>query len=85
MPGGYRRWPAWALPFYRSSMTTLDAPRAPWRLGVDVGGTFTDLVLADAQGRSWVAKVPSVPSDPSRGVLAALERIAAELELSVEV
>ena len=60
------------------------APRAPWRLGVDVGGTFTDLVLADADGHTWVAKVPSVPSDPSRGVLAAISRVAADLELPVE-
>ena len=59
------------------------APRAPWRLGVDVGGTFTDLVLADADGHTWVAKVPSVPSDPSRGVLAAVSRVAADLELPV--
>ena len=59
------------------------APRTPWRIGVDVGGTFTDLVLADATGATWVAKVPSVPSDPSRGVVAALERVAAEIELTV--
>lgn len=25
-------------------------PAAPWRIGVDVGGTFTDMVLADADG-----------------------------------
>ena len=54
-------------------------PAAPWRIGVDVGGTFTDLVLADAQGATWVAKVPSVPADPSRGVHAALARVAVDL------
>ncbi|WP_419840900.1 hydantoinase B/oxoprolinase family protein [Candidatus Poriferisodalis sp.] len=54
-------------------------PRGPWRIGVDVGGTFTDLVLADAHGATWVAKVPSVPGDPSRGVHAALARVAVEL------
>ena len=54
-------------------------PTAPWRIGVDVGGTFTDLVLADAQGATWVAKVPSVPADPSRGVHAALARVAVDL------
>ena len=60
-------------------------PRAtpPWRIGVDVGGTFTDLVLADAAGATWVAKVPSVPADPSRGVVAAVERLAVDLGLSV--
>lgn len=54
-------------------------PAAPWRIGVDVGGTFTDLVLADAQGATWVAKVPSVPADPSRGVHAALARVAVDI------
>jgi N-methylhydantoinase A/oxoprolinase/acetone carboxylase beta subunit len=39
----------------------LHRPTAPWRIGVDVGGTFTDLVLADDNGDTWVAKVPSVP------------------------
>jgi N-methylhydantoinase A/oxoprolinase/acetone carboxylase beta subunit len=38
-------------------------------IGVDVGGTFTDLVLADtATGRTTVHKVSSTPSDPSVGV-----------------
>ncbi|MCH2185875.1 hydantoinase/oxoprolinase family protein, partial [Myxococcota bacterium] len=54
-------------------------PESPWRIGVDVGGTFTDLVLADAAGQAWVAKVPSVPSDPSLGVMAALQRLALDL------
>ncbi len=56
-------------------------PAGPWRIGVDVGGTFTDLVLADVDGRTWVAKVPSVPADPSRGVLDAVDALAAELDL----
>ena len=59
-------------------------PEAPWRIGVDVGGTFTDLVLADASGATWVAKVPSVPADPSRGVIAAVQRLAADLGLSAQ-
>ncbi len=54
-------------------------PQAPWRIGVDVGGTFTDLVLADATGATWVSKVPSVPQDPSQGVIHALERLATDL------
>ncbi len=54
-------------------------PVAPWRIGVDVGGTFTDLVLVDAETSTWVAKVPSVPLDPSQGVLAAVERVAVDL------
>ncbi len=62
--------------------TATQQPQAPWRIGVDVGGTFTDLVLADATGATWVAKVPSVPADPSRGVLAAVQRLAADPDMS---
>ena len=67
----------------QSETTSKEArgPQAPWRIGVDVGGTFTDLVLADSRGAVWVAKVPSVPSDPSQGVIAAVQRIAVDLGL----
>jgi N-methylhydantoinase A len=51
-------------------------PERPWRIGVDVGGTFTDLVLVDAAGRLRVVKAPSVPSSPADGVVNALERAA---------
>ncbi len=61
---------------------TIASPTGPWRIGVDVGGTFTDLVLADAQGGTWLAKVPSVPADPSRGVLDALTSIAGDIGLT---
>jgi N-methylhydantoinase A len=47
-----------------------------YRLGIDVGGTFTDLLLVDeASGRTWSAKVPSTPKDQSIGVLRGLTRI----------
>jgi N-methylhydantoinase A len=61
------------------SEQTISTLKAPWRIGIDVGGTFTDLMLADSAGVTRVAKVPSVPSDPSRGVLAALEHLAGDL------
>ncbi|MFN4089049.1 MAG: hydantoinase/oxoprolinase family protein [Alphaproteobacteria bacterium] len=54
----------------------------PWRIGVDVGGTFTDLVVADAAGAIRVFKVPSTPTDPAQGVLDALDRAAAGLGLA---
>ncbi|MVA95818.1 hydantoinase/oxoprolinase family protein [Nitratireductor sp. CAU 1489] len=39
-------------------------------LGVDVGGTFTDLILADlAKGDVTIHKTPSTPSDPAKGVI----------------
>lgn len=40
-------------------------------IGIDVGGTFTDLFLTDGEG-SRILKVPSTPDDPSRGLLDAL-------------
>jgi N-methylhydantoinase A len=50
-----------------------------YRLGVDVGGTFTDLALLDeGSGRLVVGKVPSVPRDPSEGILAGIARILKE-------
>src|SRR5580765_6296836 len=44
-----------------------------WRIGVDIGGTFTDVVLVDeARGGIGVVKVPTTPRDFARGVLDAL-------------
>ena len=47
------------------------------RVGVEVGGTFTDLVLID-DGKLRVAKVPSTPSSPDIGALNAI--VAAQVE-----
>ncbi len=42
-----------------------------YRLGVDVGGTFTDLLIIDeVSGRTFRDKVPSTPHDPSEAVIA---------------
>ena len=47
-----------------------------YRLGVDVGGTFTDLLLVDEKnGDTWTAKVPSTPADSSIGVLNGIAKI----------
>jgi len=54
-----------------------------YRLGVDVGGTFTDLLLVDeASGATWSAKVPSTPQDQSIGVLSGLERVCGKASIS---
>ncbi len=45
---------------------------AAWRIGVDIGGTFTDVVLTDGSGGIDMVKVPSTPRDFARGVLDAL-------------
>ncbi|NCW57635.1 MAG: hydantoinase/oxoprolinase family protein [Gammaproteobacteria bacterium] len=47
-----------------------------YRLGVDVGGTFTDLLLVQEKtGQTWSAKVPSTPADQSIGVLNGIKRV----------
>ncbi|MGH6690076.1 MAG: hydantoinase/oxoprolinase family protein, partial [Gammaproteobacteria bacterium] len=48
-------------------------------VGIDVGGTFTDVVVYDSQARTWsLGKVPSTPADPTRGVLDGLARLGVE-------
>src|SRR5215211_4704082 len=45
-----------------------------WRVGVDSGGTFTDICLFDEQeGKVETWKVPSTPDDPSRGIAQGVE------------
>ncbi len=51
-----------------------------YRIGIDVGGTFTDLVAIDEGGAAILAKVPSTPQDPSIGVIDGLTALAAKLE-----
>jgi N-methylhydantoinase A len=48
------------------------------RIGVDVGGTFTDVVAWDDTGRVRSCKVPTTPADPARGVVDGLDALAAE-------
>ena len=55
------------------------------RLGIDIGGTFTDLVLIDeARGAAHVAKVLTTPADPAEGTLTGFQNIlkSAGLEAS---
>ena len=49
-----------------------------YRLGVDVGGTFTDLLLFDVDsGAFWRHKTPSTPQDSSEGILTGVTAICA--------
>jgi len=53
-----------------------------FRLGVDVGGTFTDLLLVDeSSGQTYMAKVLSTPEDSSIGVLDGIDRICDESDI----
>jgi len=59
-----------------------DAPHTEgprWRIGIDVGGTFTDFLVIGPDGASHVFKTLSTPDDPSRALLAGLDEIAASL------
>ena len=51
---------------------------AGYRIGVDVGGTFTDVVCVREGRAPLVFKVPSTPADPGEAALAAVARLAAE-------
>ena len=46
------------------------------KIGVDVGGTFTDFLVIDEAGESAIFKVLSTPGDPSIGLMNGLEEIA---------
>jgi N-methylhydantoinase A len=50
-----------------------------YRIGIDIGGTFTDLAAVDDAGRVVIAKSASTPRDPSEGLLEGLTVLAAEL------
>ena len=54
-----------------------------YRIGIDVGGTFTDFALSNADGLVAIAKSPSTPEDQSEGVLVGLEILAREQGLAL--
>ena len=50
---------------------------APFRLGLDTGGTFTDVVAFDeSTGGVFTTKTPSTPADPSIGFMAGVRKVA---------
>src|SRR6202011_537868 len=53
--------------------------RVSWRVGVDIGGTFTDLVALADDGRLVRHKVSSTPRAPEEGLLDALRALLAEV------
>ncbi|MET0929942.1 MAG: hydantoinase/oxoprolinase family protein [Aeromicrobium sp.] len=53
-----------------------------FRIGVDVGGTFTDLFLHDSENsRFWLAKTPSTPGNQAEGVIRGIVEICAKAGL----
>ena len=49
-----------------------------YRLGVDIGGTFTDIVLLADDGRYWTKKVASTPDDYAVGIVEGTRQLLAE-------
>ncbi|MBI0434962.1 hydantoinase/oxoprolinase family protein [Roseomonas sp. KE0001] len=57
---------------------TAPSSSSPLSLGIDIGGTFTDLVILDpADGRASIWKESTTPDDPSRGAITGLQRLLA--------
>jgi N-methylhydantoinase A len=54
-----------------------------YKVGIDVGGTFTDFVVQEDDGRMSQGKVPSIPGDEARAVINALELAAGALGRSL--
>src|SRR5262249_3579807 len=55
----------------------VSARRTAVQIGVDIGGTFTDIVALDGEGRLAIAKVPSTPKDLLDGIGAAVGKVLA--------
>ena len=60
-----------------ASQPPVPNPQPPrYRLGVDIGGTFTDATLVDeVTGEVRIGKVPTTPPDPAAGFMAAVEQV----------
>jgi len=56
----------------------------PLKVGVDVGGTFTDFLVIDETGKSSIFKVLSTPKDPSIGLMNGLVEIASARGIDLE-
>ncbi len=54
-----------------------------YRIGIDTGGTFTDLVLVDGDGTIELFKTPSTPADPPAAIRSGLESIAERLNTTI--
>ncbi len=58
--------------------------RSKYRLGIDAGGTFTDFILADAEGEVQIFKVLSTPNQPTKAIRNGLTLITEETGLTAQ-
>src|SRR5712692_8348430 len=69
--------PPAARPQQLRAVVTCCGRRSTVQIGVDIGGTFTDIVALDREGRLVLTKVPTTPKDLLDGIAAAVRRILA--------
>lgn len=62
----------------------MDSKGVGRRVGIDIGGTFTDLFVLDNDGRGRIYKSPTTPHDPSQGLLNGLEKAAHAIDETLE-
>ena len=55
-----------------------------YRIGVDVGGTFTDFLVTGDDGNAEIYKTSTTPKDPSIGFFRGLEKAAKRHDVSVD-
>src|SRR5947209_2992969 len=65
-----------AGPLAMRPVATAPVATGPVAIGIDIGGTFTDVVCRDASGGTRLVKIPTTRQNPSAGAKAALELIA---------
>lgn len=53
-----------------------------YRIGVDIGGTFTDIVLYDETGQTAISKVASTPDDPGKAVITGIVDMLAQRDIA---
>ena len=63
-------------------VTTDQGRRMSFTIGIDVGGTFTDIVVAGPDGKTIIAKAATTPADQSDGVLEGIALAAQQLGLT---
>src|SRR5215468_3094355 len=66
------KWPRWS----GSVRQAVSVTERRWVVGIDIGGTFTDAIAKNADGDVRLAKVPSIPADPSLAFERALRALA---------
>jgi len=62
----------------------VNSQRIAYEVGVDIGGTFTDVVCRGARGELRLVKIPTTRANPSAGVLRAVEHMASEWGIAAE-